>query len=290
MNLFSRFAVAAFSLVALFAIPTEVAYSADENVHPKKRVFTDIDNWPSTSPGEAKLKGFRPFRAVYDRQYRQASGPDAGALRRDRVIITAESVGWNGDDAISISLIDSADPERSDTNARVLNMLVGQQDMQVLFEIGPIPGSAKNYYIGRVFDDRMSLHMIDTGKAEVTPQLQPIDAPGFGPGNWVMASLAKTTGQKIRLSPYYSPTANPLSASNYGIVTDSRTVQDHAGNNYKALVLETNGFFSMSNPKISQILLQDSPPYYLGTVTRNLDTDELEPYVALRSFQFLYTN
>ncbi len=42
-----------------------------QQVHPKK-IFQDVASWPTTAPGrKTKLKNFSPFRAVYDREYKQ---------------------------------------------------------------------------------------------------------------------------------------------------------------------------------------------------------------------------
>lgn len=277
-------------ILVLLPLLTIASFSAaGAKYHPKKALFADISAWPITTPNDVRLENFRPFRAVYDREYRQASGPDAGATRRDRVIVIAESVAWNGIDAITISLIDSGDTARADTNSRVLNMTVSNPDLRLIFEVGPVPGTAKNYYVRRVFDDRVSVNMIDTQTSKVTRQDKPISGDGFGPGNWVLASLASEPGRKILLHPYHSPTSNPLSSTSYAVVSGTREVLDSAGISYTARVLETSGNFSMSSPKMSQILVLDSPPYYLGTVTRNLDSGELRPFITLRSFQYLDT-
>jgi hypothetical protein len=61
---------------------------SSRDAHPKKAVFADAASWPAIAPGQHPLKNFAPFRAVYERVYRDANGRQ----RDDRVIITAECV------------------------------------------------------------------------------------------------------------------------------------------------------------------------------------------------------
>jgi len=173
-------------------------------IHPKKMIFQDVESWPATAPGDVELKNFAPFRAVYDRTYKQGSGPNAGDPRLDHVIITAEDVGWDGRRAAAITIIDSGIVEHDDTNARALTMFVGLDDLRILFEIGPIPGKAKDYYIGRVTPDTIFMNEITTDTQKLKTERMKTGEPGFGPGAWVMASMNLSEGLKINLSPYYT--------------------------------------------------------------------------------------
>ena len=87
-------------LISIGCLPAQ----GEQDVRAEKLIFKDADNWPQTPPGTIKLKNFKPFRAVYQRAYLQGSGPDAGQLRTDRVIVHAEEVGWDGHAAIHITL------------------------------------------------------------------------------------------------------------------------------------------------------------------------------------------
>ena len=133
-----------------------------DDVHPKKKIFKDVESWPATAPGQVKLKNFGPFRAVYDRTYSQGSGPNAGDPRNDRVIISAEETGWDGKRAAAITIIDSGIVEHSDTNARVATIFAALDDLRLLFEIGPISGKAKDYYIARIDPEMLYLNNITT--------------------------------------------------------------------------------------------------------------------------------
>jgi len=250
--------------------------------YPDKVVYADAAGWPATAPGEVRLKNFRPFRAVYDRTYTQAGGTRAGEKRQDRVIVTAEEVGWDGRRAIAISLIDSAAAEFADTNMRALTMVAALDDLSALFEIGPVPGKAKDYYLGRVADGSLLVSIVKTDSQELTPQKYPAPKPGFGPGSWVMASMKLRQGMKINLAPYYSPQANPISQSNYGRVLERKMITDGSGQQHEAWVVETSGWHSLDSPKVLRLHLQADPPYYLGTETYSYDTGEAKPFVWLR--------
>lgn len=255
------------------------------DVHPEKAVFKDLPDWPATSPGQVELTSFGPFRAVYDRSYTQGSGPGKGEPRRDRVIVSAEEVGWEGRQAVAITVLDSAAAEHADTNARALLMVVSKEDMSLLFEAGPIPGAAKDYYFVRVEDDEILLSQVMTGDQRLMPKKIPVGAPGFGPGSWVMASMDLKPGAKVRLDPYYSPTANPISQASHGVVLEQREVQDGSGRSHQAWVVETGGWYGPASPKVLRLYLRDRPPYLLGVETYDHDADTGKRFVWLRSFQ-----
>lgn len=258
------------------------------DVHPGKALYAEAASWPATAPGSVSLKNFRPFRAVYDREYRQHSGANAGDARRDRVILSAEEVAWDGRRAVAITLLDSATPEHPDTNARALVQISDLETLQLLFEVGPIPGKAKDYYLARVEPEEILLNMVTTDTQKLTPQRHEISAPGFGPGTWVMASMDLEAETRIRLAPYYSPEAtNLVSASSYGRVLGSQSITDGSGGEHAAWVVETGGYYSPSNPKVQHLYLIDRPPYYLGTENVHLETGDRSRFVWLREVQLL---
>ena len=228
---------------------------------------------------------FQPFRAVYNRTYRQGSGPNAGDTRNDRVIISAEETGWDGRRAVAITLIDSGIVKHSDTNARTLTMFASLDDLSFLFEIGPIPGKAKDYYIGRAEKETIYLNSVVTDEQQYQPQKMKIGSPGFGPNAWVMASMELKKDLKISLSPTYSPRGNSLTSATYGHVLGRETFTDGSGKKHKSWVLETSR--NLASPRVSHIYLTERPPYYLGTETVNLDTGERKKFVWLRSIQLL---
>lgn len=194
-----------------------------QKVHPKKKIFKDVASWPATAPGDVKLKNFGPFRAVYDRTYKQGSGLNASDQRRDRVIISAEEVGWDGRRRRSDHPHRLRHCGAQRPNARVLTMFLDLDNLSMLFEIGPIPGNAKDYYIGRIDKDEIFLSRITTDAQKLEPQKMKTDKPGFGPNAWVMASMNLRKGLKIMLSPTYSPRGNLTSATYGHIVSKVRS-------------------------------------------------------------------
>ena len=251
--------------------------------HSAKRTFADRESWAATAPGEVTLREFAPFRAVYDRKYSQASGPGRGEERRDRVIVAAEEVGWEGERAVAITMIDSGVAEHADTNMRALTMVVALSDLTLRFEIGPTPGRAKDYYLALVTDSELLLSQVETVSQTMIPRKMPKAANGFGPGSWVMASMDLKDDLKIRLAPYYSPQANPISQTSYGRVLEKRTMVDGSGQEHEAWVVEAPGWYGPTSPKVLRLYLKSAPPYYLGTETFDYDTDEASRFVWLRS-------
>ena len=261
--------------------------AAAQKPHPAKKVYADVQSWPATVPGQVELKDFQPFRAVYDRQYTQGSGPGAGEKRQDHVIVNVSEVGWDGRRAAAISVLDSGAARYSDTAMRSLTMIAGLDDLSILFEIGPLPGKAKDYYLGLVTDKEMLISKVMTEAQELQPQKFPAKDAGFGPGNWVMASMNLREGMKIRLDPYYSPQANPISQSSYGRVIGRKTMVDGSGQEREAWVVEMPAWYGPTSPKVLQVYLQPEPPYYLGTEIYNYDTDERKRFVWLRDLQLM---
>ena len=272
-------------LIAVVMLAILPSCTPAQEAHPKKKIFRDFESWPTTAPGDVKLKNFSPFRAVYDRTYSQGSGPNAGDPRHDRVIISAEDAGWDGTAAAAITIIDSGIVEHKDTNARVLTMFVGLDNLQTLFEIGPIPGKAKDYYIGRITPDSIYMSMVTTDTQKLEPKKMKTDKPGFGPNAWVMASMNLRQGMKINLAPTYSPRGNSLTSATYGHIVSRGSFTAGSGMKYQSWVLETSR--NLSTPRVSHIHLIDRPPYYLGTETVDLATGERKPFVWLRSVDML---
>ena len=248
------------------------------DVRPEKEAFKDVKNWPATKPGDVQLKNFRPFRAVYERAY---SGPK-GDLRVDRVIMTAEEVGWDGKRAALITLIDSADAKWEDAAARNLFMIIDLDDMQLLFESGPIPGKAKDYYFMRP-DTGMGT-MITTESGTSQTREFPKGAVGFGPGPWALGSLDLKEGARIRLDPFISPAAN-IFGTRSGIVKGRREFTDLSGKSHTGWLLESGG--KLASSRMGQIYVTDQPPYLLARFSVDLDSGKETRGVRLKKFQYL---
>lgn len=263
----------AFVLVAGSGVP-----QTSNKVRPEKKVFENVQAWPATKPGDVKLKNFRPFRAVYERHYSGRSGE----LRIDRVIMTAERVGWDGRKAALITLIDAADAKWDDTAARHLFSIVDATDMSLLFESGPIPGKAKDYYFMRPAKGMGA--MVTTDKATLRKQEFPPGARGFGPGPWVLGSMELRGGLKIRLDPFLSPAAN-IFGTRSGIVKGKTHFEDVSGGRHPAWLLESGG--NLAGSRMGQIYVTDRPPYFLARFSLDLDTGKETRGIRLIKFQLL---
>jgi hypothetical protein len=115
------------ALLVVLALPLSPALAQEP--HREKKMYADAAAWPATAPGDVELKHFGPFRAVYDREYTQGSGPGAGEKRQDRVIVHADEVGWEGRRAAAITMIDSGEARFADTNMRTTTMVADLEDL-----------------------------------------------------------------------------------------------------------------------------------------------------------------
>ena len=270
-------------VLALMLVSSAAAVGQQSGqVRPEKAAFKDVNSWAATKPGDVKLKNFRPFRAVYERNYSQAGGPHAGELRVDRVITTAEEVGWDGRRAALITLIDSGDAKWDDTAARNLFMIVDLETMELLFESGPMPGAAKDYYFMRPDTGMGTMVMTDAGTSQIREF--PKGAVGFGPGPWAIGSLDLTEGAKIRLDPFTSPAANIFGIRS-GIVAGRREFTDVSGKSHAGWLLEDGG--NLASSRMTQIYVTDRPPYFLARFSVDLDSGEETRGIRLMKFQFL---
>ncbi len=270
-------------LAVLFAWHPQTAFS--QGIHPKKQIFRDVANWPLTSPStQTKLKNFKPFHAVYNRSYKQASGAKRGELRNDKVIVTANEVGWDGRRGVAITIIDSGIVDQRDTNARASTMFVDRKNLSLIFEIGPVPGTAKDYYIARVNQDNIKFSQVDTNAQKLSPKQMSTRQLGFGPTTWAMASSKLSAGQKLNLGPTLT-SGNSLTSTSYGHVVGKSKFKDGNGNEIRAWVVETSK--NLVSPKVSHVYLSDKPPYYLGTETVDLVTGDRSKFVWLDNVQML---
>ena len=270
----------AFIVILFSGVPMLACQSQD--IHPKKAAYRDAMNWPLVQPGDVELRDFQPFRAVYERTYTDGSGSQV----TDRVIVSAENIGWDGEAAIAISLTDSGVPENATTNARSLVMYVRKSDLSVLFEIGPRPGTAKDYYVGRKDGDKLYLNSVVSNSDARDTQVMETSAPGFGPGTWIMANADLSDGKKVRLDPMYSPRANAITGfANIAHVVGSEAFTYPDGSSKKAWILE-----HATNPTSAFVVQRpvvDQPPYLLGSRSVNLDTGESSVRMKLVDFQLL---
>ncbi len=271
-----------FSLCALLA--TAPLFAGNGDMHAKKTEFKDAMTWPATAPGQVTLKAFQPFRAEYERRYKQGAGPKKGEQRVDRVIIVAENAGWDGRPTTAVTIMDSADPKYEDTNGRIFTQYFDRGTLELLYEMGPIPGKAKDYYILRALPDKLVGSMVVTDQGEAKKQTMPVAAPGFGaPAPWAMASMKLETGKKLRLHPAYSQGGGVMTTYAPARVAGREKIKALNGKTYKAWVLESVS--NLRSPWMIRSYVIERPPYLIVRKSHNMDTGEERVYMNLRSFQ-----
>ncbi len=272
------------SLIFLVIFLSVPLWGQGKSPHPKKKAFHDFQSWPALAPGQVSLKNFVPFRAMYTRTYRQGAGPKAGESRTDRVIITAEQVGWDGREAVLMNMIDSAEAHYDDTNGRGFSSYIDRENLAVLFEMGPVPGKGKDYYLLRVLEDKLVGTFVTTDKGDSQNQVMETKNPGFGaPAPWMLASMKLETGQNIRFEPVYSVGLGPLNAKSPFRVLGVEKVQAQDGKDYQARVVESVA--NLTSPWVYRTYLIDRPPYLVRRESLNLDTGEKKIYMDLVHFQ-----
>ena len=83
-------------VVMLIVMPT----CTESQIHPSKQAYVDWETWPVTTPDQVDLgDSFRPFRAVWSREYRNMNGE----MRSDQIVLVAEELSWYGRRVISLT-------------------------------------------------------------------------------------------------------------------------------------------------------------------------------------------
>ena len=261
-------------MIVLFLLPAMIAAAqTGSGVHPGKVAFADAQQWPAVTPGQVTLKNFVPFRAVYRRTYKQGAGPKAGEPRIDRVITTAENVAWDGREAILFNMIDSAEAHYEDTNSRTLALYVDARSLAVIFEMGPVPGAGKDYYLLRVLEDKVMGTFVTTDKGESKNQSAPTRAPGFGaPAPWLLASMDLAEGRRIRFAPAYSVGLGALGTKAPFRVIARQKITCEGGRQFDAWIVESIG--NLTSPWVQRTAVTDHPPYLIRRTSVNLDSGE----------------
>lgn len=270
--------------LVLFFLPTLLAAGPQGGVHPAKAEFKDFQEWRAVNPGQVSLKDFSPFRAVYKRNYTQGSGPKKGEPRTDRVIITAEAVGWDGHQAIHFSMVDSGEVHYDDTNGRTFSLYFDAKTLAMLLEMGPVPGSAKDYYTLRVLEDKLVGTFVTTDKGEAQNQIAPTSAPGFGaPAPWILASMDLTKGKRIRFEPAYSVGLGVLNTKSPFRVSGQQKIKSEGGQSFQVWVVESVS--NLKSPWVQRTMITDKPPYLIRRESVNKDSGQTRVYMDLLNFQ-----
>ena len=271
---------ASFALTALL-VGCQGAASQDTDMHPAKQAYADAQSWPATAPGEVSLTNFTPFRAVYERHYRDHNG----AHRQDRVIVTAEHVAWGEEPAITVSLIDTGSLDYTDTTARKQTRFFAANDLRILLQITPSPGAAKDYDLIVAEADEIDMTRVTTSTGEAEHREMPLTAPGFGaPGAWVAASMDLEEGMQLRLDPYYAAPSSGILGTAPSRVTGREWIETPDGERQQAWVVEYP--LGMSSARMMRTFVVDRPPYLLAKRPYDLDGAAVDEVGVLRLIEF----
>ena len=263
--------------MSLFAYQTK-------DTHPSKTPFLDSQTWQATQPGQVTLAHFVPFRAEYERRYNQGAGPKKGQLRIDRVVIVADFAGWDGRKAINATIWDSAHEKYDDTNGRLYSQYFAVDNLELLYEMGPIPGKGKDYYTLADAGDQWTGTIVMTGLGTAEKKPVPLNMPAFGaPAPWIQASMALSKNQKVRLDPALSFGGGVM--TNYApvIATERNKFKARNGQTYTVWVLES--VTEMNTPWVKQSYVIKEPPYLIKRTSINKESGEENVWMELIHFQ-----
>ena len=239
-----------------------------QQIHPGKSHFSDAASWPSVAPGDVPLRGFHPFRAVYERVYQDAEGDEV----RDHIIVTAERVAWGETPAVMVTLIDSGSRDHDDTWARIQTRVISEKDQSLLMQIAPAPGTARDYVIGHTDGGaRATLVQAESGAAQSLPVDFPLPQLG-APGLWLAASMNLEEGQRLAFSQADAPApSSTLGARPYHVVGQEEFLAGPVGQ-VEAWVVEYP--LGMTNGRMMRAFVIDRPPYLVGKRPLDLDSGE----------------
>lgn len=258
--------------------------AADGQLHESKADYADAAEWPTTGPGQVDLANFEPFRAVYERHYRDMNGEH----RQDRVVVTAERVAWGSEGAVMVTLTDTGSPDYDDTTARIQVRYFAETDGRLLFQIAPSPGTANDVTVVRIDDGDMKATAVESLTGAVNfREMAPPDGPGWGvPALWIAASIRPEDGDRIRVAPVYAMATSGVFADPPMRAVRRESVDGPDGPT-EAFVIEYPS--GMQSPRMMRTWLVDRPPYLLRRQPYDAVTGE-EPLIGtmrLVSFQRL---
>lgn len=272
--------VLAFSMLIMGSDPA-AAQTGDGAVHLAKEIYADMANWEATAPGAVELKNFMPFRAVYERHYRDANGQP----RKDRVVISAEHVAWGEDAAIMVGLIDAGSLDYTDTSARSQIRYFTADDLRLLLQITPVTGTAKDYTLIRMEGGAAHMTSVKTATGESEHREMANAPPGFGaPGPWLWGSMSLEEGMRIRFDPYYASASSNVLGAAPSRVIGRETIEMPDGEAHEAWVLERP--LGMTGPRFMRTYVIDRPPYFLGKTPVDVDTGERPEVGSMRLLEF----
>jgi len=254
--------------------------AGSQETHPEKAIFASAGDWPTMAVGEGTLANFEPFRAVYERVYRDGRGEE----RRDRVIITAERVAWNATPAISVSLVDAGNSDYDDTAMRVQNRVFAVDDHRMLLYITPVPGTPRDYMIAHT-DGELRMTMVEAASGEATVQKPGVGVPQLGaPALWLIGSARPTAGQRFAFANADAPAPSNILGARPLLVSGTESVDaGPLGSQEAQVVIYPLG---MTNARVMRNFVIDRPPYLVGKIPIDLDSGEASEVGSLRLISF----
>lgn len=265
---------------AVWAGCGDAAPAASQDVHPDKVAFANVGEWPTVSVGAAGLANFEPFRAVYERIYRNGAGEE----RRDRVIVTAERVAWNDTPAISVSLLDAGNSEYDDTAMRSQTRVFSEADHSMLLFIAPVPGTPRDYMVAHTDGSaRITVVEAATGTGTLQPGSFPLPQLG-APGLWLIGSMSLEANQRIAFANADAPAPSNILGARPVVVTARESVDAGPLGSQQAWIVSYP--LGMTNGRFMQNLVIDRPPYLLGKRPLDVDSGESSEVGTLRLVEF----
>lgn len=250
-------------------------------VHPTKEVFAEAASWPEVQPGARPFTSFRPFRAVYERVYRDRSG----GQQDDRVIITAERVAWEETSAILVTLIDTGNLEYDDTTARIQTRVFADGDQSLLLQIAPAPGTPRDYLVVHPREGNLQVTGVLGETGEARSREVPVQMPQLGaPAMWILGSMDLEAGQGVRFAAADVPAPSNILGARPFVVAGREAVRTADGETHEAWVVRYP--LGMDGPRVMENLLTDRPPYLLGKRPMDLETGETTEIGTLRLIEF----
>ncbi|MFG0256941.1 MAG: hypothetical protein ACF8GE_03465 [Phycisphaerales bacterium JB043] len=261
------------------------AHAQDQAPPPEIQRLIDLwsteASWDVVSPSDLQLPPMRPYRAVYERSYKSASGDTKGQTRNDWYIWQVEQIGWFGDAAYMVSHVDSGNPRWDDATARTHAKVIDGATHALRFGVFPQSGTLADYAVIRSTDTGYQTTVVDTeGEASSSTLATP---PVFESLNaeLALALMDKHEGQTLRLS-YLSTRQNGTYSTPYHVVGRD-TMTDAQGTSHEVWVVQTPS----TRGRLRLMYVNDQPPYYYGTDIWDPRDDSVNPWHKLKSFTTL---
>ncbi len=283
------------TMLSILLFPMAAPLSAFQGLHPAKAAFADAQSWPATVPGDLSLQNFRPYRAVYQRWYTQGLGGGAGEERTDQVIIEMQEAAFDGKPTVTITVLDSGNPEFADTNGRAQFEYVNPATLELQHLLGPVSGTSRDYNVIRILDDRLVMTAANTETGEVETQSVPIEQVESMTGARAMfpseefllyPQLPLEVGYQIHLVPVFSPVAQsvvPMTAR----VKSRETITDDTGTTRDTWLVESMGVRNPASARIDHYYVINEPPYLIWRSVHDVETGEDDWYWKLIEFEYL---